>query len=241
MVYKMSNKTLKERMANSYLFMVAMPLIILIFYTVFSSRYSSSLFRSPFLEIIIVTTFILVLEMYIVAKITLKKIATITILVHERGFDRFSGKKTEHFIFSDLHKVKILNHRSKSHKTIIKGKMGRKAFVISGFEGMEYIQQAFKEHSPLFEEKDQKIDWSSPWVMVLSLIVSTGLMAVIIGIGGQFHEYFSRIAQISFGLLILFGRPLSKSSGERFRKFEIIVGGLMSLAALGLIVMKIII
>ena len=241
MVYKMSDRTLKERMVNAYLFMMAMPLIILIFYTVFSSRYSSNLFRSPFLEIIIVTTFILVLEMYIVAKITLKKIATITILVHEKGFDRFSGKKTEHYFFSDLQKVKILNHKSKNHKTIIKGKMGRKTFIISGFEGMEYIQQAFKDHSPLFEEKNQKIDWSSPWVMVLSLIVSTGLMAVIIGIGGQFHEYFSSMIQISLGLFFLFAKPVSKSSGDRFKKFEIIIGGLTTLTALGLLIMKIII
>lgn len=77
--------------------------------------------------------------------------------------------------------------------------------------------------------------------MVLSLIASTGLMALIIGLGGKFHEYFTSMTQIGLGLFLLFGKPLSKSSGDRFRKFEIIIGGILSLGVLGLMLMNLMI
>jgi len=93
---------------------------------------------------------------------------------------------------------------------------------------MEWIAQQIEAAVPdksMIERKRQSIDWDNPWLLVTMIML---LILVILLIqrldSGIIFRIFNVMFLVTYGLISLVYRPISRSLGKRFEKFEIILG-----------------
>lgn len=227
--YTISNAFIK-RTKNLYLMtMIMLPLGIL--FTLFLtlapiSQLDDSNF--PIFFIIGITTFI-ELEIFIISRIMLKKISENTLTIDTDFIQRKSKVLEPPLDFKFIKKL-IIKYNPNGSVNYIDVTNSSQTIRLYGFENMEEIAQILKTHLPHAEVKEHtyKFDYNSPVLFIIIFLACTILFSFA---DNHLSLPLDDIVPILMGIWMLFGKPISKAQGNRFRILEIvcsilIIGGI---------------
>lgn len=144
--------------------------------------------------------------------------------------EREQGLSFEHLAYQDLTRVVVRENKS-GEIIVIRLYSPRRQMLIHGFCDMNQLFDGIAQRIPDSVEVRRKriaIDWSKPFVYfvfgVLLTIISLGLIFYIEGLGDDIAGFFFSLVSVCTGIWFLKYRPLSSSSGVRFRKYETFFG-----------------
>lgn len=234
-----SEETIKQRKKLMWLIVMMMPIVAVIFTFLFSLR-DSDFDIGLFLIIITGVVAFVVIELMVVSRLTMRKLAESRIVVYEDRLEHRSGRFSDIIRFADIKSIGA--RREKSGKLLlVRLTVSKRAFNVTGFEGMEEILVILRDKAPQdtpFTDKTYKIDWNSPAVLTLVMLITTLVLSTFVLLGDDFYLAFNIIFTISMGLVFLIYRPISRSAGSRFKLFEIICGGLILVSGIMILITK---
>ncbi len=230
MEFKISDKMINQRKKVLIAMTVAMP-IMLVFFAKLALDGNSIEDPSLLYKILAVVCIGFVIEMIVVSKIMLKKIKTLKFTFTETAIERVSGKFTEVIAFSDITKVKVVRAPS-SEIVMISLNSGRKKIVAASLDNMDQLLDIILENvdEKIVSKKTWKVNWNSPLSTIISMIVTALIIAVLMKVDLNLYNVFNKVFMTAFALYFIIFKPISRSAGKRFRKFEIILGSLMLVA-----------
>lgn len=233
--YEFSDQAIRDYKKRNYTMMFTIPLIMIVF--------SFALFRIEkmddlglFATIIAGVTAFVILEIFIVSKIMIKKMKNTKLDISENHFIRNGGGKIERVSFEHIKSIKE-KRDPKGKLLIIELKTNKKAMNIFGFDNLEEILLIIKERSSkdvIIKQKKYKVDWNSPQAIVSIMLTTVIILGAIMNFDRNLYDIFNSIFMIGFAMFFFFYRPISKSLGSRFRILEVIssllilVGSIMS-------------
>lgn len=238
MTFRISEDIIKERKKIMVIMVCFMPIMMVAFVLLFSSQGNGIKDMQLALKIIGGVSTFVILEMVVVSKMMFKRIRSIIINFDEKGFTRINGKKTERFEFDEMTNVKITKKEGQLQKMIIKGKCANKAFILGGYDNMSQMNTLIETSVMTIGQKEQKIDWSSPKVVIAVMGLTFLVMAILSLIDGDILDYTSPLFQVVFGLYFMIFKPISKSSGARFKLLENIMGVLLIIGGSAVLIIR---
>lgn len=220
--YTISNAFIKRTKTLYLTIMIMLPLGIL--FTFFLTLAPiSQLDVSNFLIFFIIgiITFI-ELEILIMSRIMLKKISENTLTIGTDFIQRKSKVLEPPLHFKFIKKL-IIRYNPNGSVNYINVTNSSQTIRLYGFENMEEIAQTLKTHLPHAEVKEHtyKFDYNSPASFIIIFLVSIILFSFA---NNHLSLPLNDIVAILMGIWMLFGKPISKSQGNRFRILEIVCG-----------------
>lgn len=232
-VFKYSEKTIKERKKILLVMEIMMPVIISLTAIVMSAgKGSINIFK---LAIIIIPCIIFItLEIILVGYFVFKKLRSTSLVVSIDGIERIGGKSKEFIKYSEINKLQIKNDKY-GKLLFIKLSTDKRKVTIYGFDNMESIIKSLKENiaeNINVSEKQYKVDWNSPFAMVIIMIVTICILLPLMRFNISVYKIFNMLFPVVLSAYFLFYKPISKAAGARFRIFEIIISCIMILATI---------
>lgn len=237
-VLSFSKEALKERKRNIYLLMLMMAIAIPLFaYYLVYLQNDGLIELDLFLIIICVVVFLLMLEMFVVSRIMIKKVSEMKLIVNETSLQRVGGKYQESINYADIQKVSV--KRDKTNRILyIKISYNRRNIALSGFDDMNFLlmqlQVKVLDQSKIVEIKN-KINWSSPLVTVVSFVLPLLGILLMMSLDLDIYEAFNLFIPLVLGVIFFFAKPVSKNAGARFRILEIVLSCVLIVCGLILI------
>ena len=233
MVFKYSEKTIKERKKILLVMAIMMPVIIILTVIVMSvGKGSINVFK---LAIIIIPCIIFItLEIILVSYFMFKKLRSTSLVVSTDGIERIGGKSKEFIKYSDIKKFQIKNDKY-GKLLFIKLSTDKRKITVYGFDNMEDILKILKENVAEnfnISEKQYKVDWNSPIAVVIIMIVTIGILLPLMRFNISIYKVFNILFALALSIYFLFYKPISKAAGARFRLFEIVISGIMILGTI---------
>lgn len=228
MTYLMSEEALWERKRNNYIMMALMPIAMTLFAILTTSVKNNQVDYGFVFKIIIPISAFIIAEMLIVTHVMIKKIKCLSIVMDETGFSRVNKKNSERYDFANIESVTAVYNPSKTRLMQLKCKGKKCNIILAGFDNMEELKEHFIKAEVQIKEKNMKADWNSPLMIVVVFVGTLAVMSLIMMLKGSFYDIFSQLFQIGFGLYLIGFKIISKTSGAKFRKFELILGGLLT-------------
>lgn len=226
--YEFSDQAIKDYKKRNYTMMFTIPIIIIVFsFVLFKIEKMDDLVL--FVSIITGITVFIMLEIFIVSKIMIKKMKKTRLDISENHFIRSGGGKSERVSFEHIKSVKE-KRDPKGKLLLIELKTNNKAMNMFGFDDLEEILEIIKERSPdgvILNQKIYKLDWNNPIVTVAIMLTTILVIALVMNFDKNLYFIANMIFVSGFSLFIFFYKPISKSLGSRFRIFEIISSSLM--------------
>ena len=233
MVFKYSEKTIKERKKILLVMAIMMPVIIILTVIVMSvGKGSINVFK---LAIIIIPCIVFItLEIILVGYFVFKKLRSTSLVVSTDGIERIGGKSKEFIKYSDIKKFQIKNDKY-GKLLFIKLNTDKRKIIIYGFDNMEIILKSLKENVAEnfnISEKQYKVDWNNPIAVVIIMIVTIGILLPLMRFNISIYKVFNILFALALSIYFLFYKPISKAAGARFRIFEIVISGIMILGTI---------
>lgn len=223
-----TEKEIKIRKKKMYVIMVMLPIIMLLTMVVVNMNQGGDIGDIDFTVLAVVSIF-LEAEMLILIKVIFSKLRKLKLIITEEGFIRTAKGKEEKVLFSDIIKVNT-KYYPDGDICFIKIKHRHGVISINGFESLDYILNTIKQNLPestVVEEKKYKINWNNPIILIVWMLIAAFIVLAIAEASSKAYSIFSFIIMLSIAIVVLFFKPVSKASGIRFRKFEIIIGVLI--------------
>lgn len=171
----------------------------------------------------------------------IKQLSGMKILLGDNAIERQSGAFLEQYHFKDINALVVSQDKSKNTLSI-KLKAGKKEVVfLAGFEKMNTLSNILiKKLAPeIVSFKETKIiPVNSSFLVGVGALATTLIIISLIRTNEYTYEIFSSAFQMLLGLSFLFFAPISKVSGIRHRKFEIIGGSLLAVIGAALLIMN---
>lgn len=216
--YTISNAFIK-RTKNLYLTNMIMLPLGMLFLTLAPpiSQLDDSSF--PIFFIIGVITFI-ELEIFIISRIMLKKVSENTLTIGTDFIQRKSKVLEPPLDFKFIQKL-VIKYNPNGSVNYINVTNSSQTIRLYGFENMEEIAQILKTHLPHAEVKEHtyKFDYNSP---VSCVIIFLACIILFSFADNHLSLPLDDIVAILMGIWMLFGKPISKAQGNRFRILEIV-------------------
>lgn len=227
-VYNFSEKTLKERQRRIHLMMVILPLLILVFAYIFSSQGGTfDLKKMTFASIL--GGGIIFAELFILSKYMFKRLKEVRLIIKGDGFERADGKNSENINFDQIKSLRVKRNPN-GDIAYIKVNSKGKTINITGFEDMDEIHSILSDNisqNTKENEKQYKIKWDSPAVIISIMLLTALVIVSIIKYDKSLYDLFNAFFTMGMGLVFTFYKPLVRNTGPRFRKFEIIISILL--------------
>lgn len=233
-----SKEALKERKRNIYVLMLMMVISIPIFsYYLLYVQHDGLIKLDVFFAIMCGIVFFLIIEMFVVSKIMIKKVGDMKLIVTEISLQRVGGRFQETINYVDIKKVSV--KRDKTNRILyIKISYKKKNITLAGFEDMNFllmqIQVKVMDQSKIVEIKN-KVNWNSPLLMVASFTLTLLGILLMMTLDLDIYEAFNMFFPLAFGVIFLFAKPVSKNGGARFRILEIVISCILIVCGLVLI------
>lgn len=230
-----SKEAIKERKRNNYLLMIMIAIMIPVFsYYLIYVKTDHPIDIKLFLIIIGFAEILLMLEMFIVFKIMIKKIIEMKLVVSDTSITRVGGRFQESINYDDIKKVSV--KRNKTNRILyIKISYRKKSITLSGFDDMDslfmQLHVKLKDQSMIVEIKN-KVNWNSPIVTVTSFAGTMLVMILIVTLDLDLYETLNLFFPLAIGVIFLFGKPVSKNGGARFRILEIVLSCILIVCGL---------
>lgn len=221
-----SEKEIKRRKKNMYVMMVMLPVIMLLTVVVLNMNKSGDMDIAALAVVLIIASVFVEVEMLILTKVIFNKLRKLKLIITEEGFIRTAKGKEERVLFSDITKINT-RYFTDGNICFIKVKHRHGVISINGFESLDEIFNTIKQNLPestVIEEKKYKIDWNNPIILIVWMLIAAFIMLAIMGGSSKAYSIFNFIFMLVIALAALFFKPVSKASGVRFRKVEIIFG-----------------
>lgn len=218
-----SKRALDERKKRIILMMYIIVPMILVFGYLISIKSNPKIDMGFFALLLLIITIFILLELYVVNRIMMKKMKQLHLIIYEEGFTRIGGKSKEEFLFKDIQKL-LLKRDVKDEILLIKCFSAKKSITLAGFDDMEEILKILSIHVSDCKVKKYKIDWNGPMVMIIMAILSTLVMGALILAGSNFLQWFNIIIGCAFGVSLIVFKLISRSAGKRFRPIELFLG-----------------
>jgi hypothetical protein len=230
-----SREAIKERKRVNYLLMIMLPIMMVGFaYILFKVKFDGDIDIKPFIIIICIVAFLLMIEMFVVFKVMLKKISQMKLIVSDTSIKRVGGRFEETIRYEDVQKLTV--KRDQTNRILyIKVKTSKKAINLSGFDDMDFVLSQLKsmlnDESMLVEIKN-KINWQSPVATGIGFIGTMLVFSFVALLNLDLYETFILFIPVVLGILFLITKPISKNGGARFRVFEVIISCIMIVCGL---------
>jgi hypothetical protein len=214
--------------------MLAVGLSLPIFFVLFFllnplSQDSSGCVMGAMIFMLVVIEAIIIVE----STILLQKMKEMTLTISSEGIERAGGRYTEKISFSDILKAAITEYPSGQVASVKLAVRDSKPVSLQGFEQMEWIAQQIEAAIPdksMIQRKRQSIDWDNPWLLVAMIMLLIFVVLLIQRLdSGIIFRIVNFVFLITYGLVTLVSRPISRSLGKRFEKFEIVLGIFLTL------------
>lgn len=233
-----SDEALKKSRRMIYLMMGFLPIMMLVFCTVFFYGTEFYYFMLPGTGI---SGLVLVVISLVMTKTMQKRMALNELILTDGELVRQNGGVKESVRYDEIKQVKVLREYNGKVR-VITVRSANSNLQLHSF--LEMDQALFnilaKVDEGIVKVNDRKIiiDFLNPFIFATYLFI---LMAVIVVAMRYFNTLYNNLSllfPIAFGLYFILGRPISNASGKKFRKFELIVGPLLLVSGTFTIVMK---
>ncbi|MDF2520524.1 MAG: hypothetical protein K0R84_1152 [Clostridia bacterium] len=227
--YQFSEETIKQRKKVMNTMALCLPIIMIIFAFIITREMDSVPIGviSAFLGAAIA---LIVVEIIVVSRIMMKKLRQSILILSEDKLIHKNGVYNDTIMFKDIKAINVKKEK-KGKILVIKLTAGKKIMNITGFENLSEVLEHLIQHAPeqaVQSEKTYKVNWNSPFVLALIMFITLAVIIVIMSYGEFIYQSFNALIMLGFGLLMLIYRPISRTSGSRFRTFEIVMGILLS-------------
>ncbi|MBN2002678.1 MAG: hypothetical protein JXA21_04920 [Anaerolineae bacterium] len=223
-IFKFSEKAIEKK--NKAFWVIRLSLLIILPAFVFASPGLSSIGTSIKLGALVFSLIFIEAIMFIEPAIIFAKWRQLEIRIADGAIERSGGKFVERISFADMNGV-IFNADKAGQVITVKMKSPSKALTVAGFEEMDRLSQMIEEGVPdksVIQRKEIPIDWDNPLV-TLATALATTLVLIGIQMAGEFlYQTVMALMMGAFGIANLTYRPISRSSGERFKTFETVTG-----------------
>lgn len=227
-ILSFSKDTIKERKRIIYTMMAVMPVLIAVFAYIFADLGGDFNLKIMFGIMCFVIPLFLI-ELYVVSRITIKKISEMKLIIEEDKMIRAGGSFQEIILYEDIIHADVKRNPNGKIQ-YIKVRLGTRTINISGFDEIESVLSNIKHKISdvsLIREKQCKINWNNPIIQAAVMLATASIIILIIKLNIKVYELFNLIFPLAFGIIFLSYKPLSKNAGVRFRKFEIIISVLI--------------
>ena len=226
-LYNYSEDAINNRKKLFWTIRLFIPIALLGFMLSNSSLESSGIAAK--LVVYVISLIMIEVILFIQPPLIFKKLRELEIKITDNVIERKGRKSVETIKFQDIDRL-IVNANTFHEITFIKLYSMSKKINIGGFEDMnslfEEIEARISDKS-IIQRKNASINWENPCI-VLS-VMSMGVL-IIIGfqmIGKLFYEIVNALFITIVGAFILSYRPISRNSGDRFKRFETICGAIL--------------
>lgn len=226
-VFKFSNKAITEIKQRYLALQILLPIVLIIFLA-FSPLFGSitTIPKGALIGIGFFTFVIIEVEFILVSRFMLKRMMELSLALSEEYIVRSWRKSSERIPLEEIQKV-VINEKPSGEIAYLDMHYGKKNIYIHGFDEMSEIAQHIQARmsaSAVVKRKKQLTDWNNPLVLVGIGILTVAAILLIQHFGGTAYSAFNIIFSAAVGTLLLTFKPISKSAGKRFEKFEIVMG-----------------
>lgn len=219
-VFKFSESVIKERKRVTQIIQIEAPIFIIILIFVLRDVIADTkvcLLATAFSIILIET--MLTLQ----SRKIFKQQRETEVIVNDTGIQRKSADFIETIEYKNIRKVSVREKKS-GEVLLISISTESTSINIFGFENMEAISESIKLNIPgdLIKNKQNKIELDTRLVVICSMVISSVIILSIVR--SRYHGLFNDLFLLTAGFFTLIYRPISKSSGLRYKKKETIFG-----------------
>lgn len=228
-VFSFSEKEIKKRGKNIYLIMALMPIVMIATIYVLNRNRGGEVDYTPLIIIFLGISVFVEVEMLIVSKLMFSKLRKLKLVLNDGGFIRTANNREEKVSYNEINKIDV-KYNVDGSICFIKIKYKNKIISINGFENLDEILDTLKKNlleSVEVKEKRYRINWNNPIILIVWMAIVTVVILAIMGIGRGAYAIFNFVFMLDIALAALFFKPISKSAGVRFRKWEVIFGIVM--------------
>lgn len=241
-VFKFSEETVKQIKKRYWIILCALP-ILMIAFSYFSPR-AHGLNKTAYYGCVAFGIFMVELIILIQAPIMIKKMRELTLSISDESMERSGGKALEKVIYKEIQRLVIMEKASGQIESIRVSYANGKNLVLHGYENMESMVEKIRSKvtdPSLVQTKRRRLNWNEPIVIVTSMALTFIAILLIQNIGGaNAYNVFNIGFQSIFGAVLLLHGPISRNAGQRFRKFEIIIGVILLVCSLAQAVLSLI-
>jgi hypothetical protein len=219
-----SQEAIKERKRVNYLLMIMLPIMTAVFaYLFMKVKFDDDINIQPFFTIVGIVVFLLMIEMFVVFRVMLKKISESKLIVSDMSIQRVGGRFAETIRYEEIQKLSV--KRNKTDRILyIKVKNNRKTINLAGFDDMDfllsYLRFKLNDESKIVEIKN-KINWNSPIATVITFLGTMLVVSSMVLLDLDMYEMFNLFLPEVLGIYFLIAKPISKNGGARFRVLEV--------------------
>lgn len=170
----------------------------------------------------------------------LRQFGDMKLSLDDEIIERQSGKFLEQYNLRDVVAL-IVSQDSAKRALLVKLKVGKKEVVLAGFEEMNSVSDMLVKKLPseIVSFKETKtVPINLSLLVAVGAIGTTIIIISLVRTNEYTYDLFSSVFQMLLGLCFLLFAPISKVSGVRYRKFEIIGGSLLTLIGAALLILE---
>jgi hypothetical protein len=141
-------------------------------------------------------------------------------------------------LFADIVSVKLVKNSQGIYINIILSGKNKKTVHLSGFDRMQEIVELIREKisgDVNITTKQNKIDYDNPACYILSILVTSLIIALVKQGGQQLEDIFDAMIFLVLGSFVLIYKPLSKTNLRFKRSEKFLSWGMIIIAILMLI------
>lgn len=220
-VFAISSERIRARRRTVYLVMAFASLVVLIFAYLLTGGEGGPTRRS-FTYVAFFSLLLTSIVIFLTATFSLRGLDKLCVVISDKYVKRVHGDYVEKIPFAAVDSVYAKRKRSGELEYLRLGANG-KNLTISGFENMDKLYRAVADQikpEKIIEGQYDKVYHNSNVIA----IATASFVFVLIAAGLKFGFYRPLNIGLTLGVgaFYLFGKPLSKSFGQRYKKYDII-------------------
>ncbi len=226
--FRYSEDTLKKRQWTILMLLVVVPVAVAVGMSAAPSvgRASLGLRFGSFAFVVLLLEALIIVQ----TRVMFKKLRELTITLTSEGVERRGGRFTEQLPYREIRRM-TMRETPAGRVVSVTLRGATQVMTLHSIETMEALCARLTSHlgdGPTIQRKRFLIDWTNPLVQLCTVIAAAGLTIavffLVIQHGSRAEQHFMALLNIAVGLFALGAKPISKASGLRFRRFEVIVG-----------------
>lgn len=222
----------EDLIKNRKILMAMLVLFIPVSMTIFLFSFSNGEMANDLtfmVKLVVGVTLFFTVEVVIIAKIMFKKLRSNTLILDELQIQRSGGRYTESMYYADIVKLKTSTNPS-GDVELIKINTAKGTLKLAGYENMTEIASHIKtqvDPKTKITEKQWKINWNNPYISIVYFVLVIVFYLLVEKVSTSARHFISPIINICLALYFILFKPISQSTGQRFRLLELVVGGFM--------------
>ncbi len=167
------------------------------------------------------------LTFYFTASRAIRKLSELSVSILSDKLVRQGRKQTETFLWKEILNAKITEYPTGEVAAIKLSFANKKRLTLFGFEDMEAAIKQIEQNIPenvSIHRKRARVNWDNPVIMSLIMVLTFFIILAVLKIGKDAYQFFNVIFFSAFGIYTLTARPISRTQGKGWVKFETIIG-----------------